>query len=134
MYTTGNLYASRNKDELVTLWYGSRSHHRYLTSISDPDKIYFPNVVPYEEMIRIQVVPHIDIIEYADKYSKLIWDRLMKHFNDDEKYYIGCNDVSDIVFNAILDVFDGLKLPDDQVIASDEIMQNNAISEANNNG
>ena len=41
-------------------------------------------------------------IEYADNYSHQIWENLMKR-----NAGIGCNDVSDIVLNAILDTIDG---------------------------
>jgi hypothetical protein len=48
----------------------------------------------------------------------------MDNFDKDENYHIGCNDVSDIVFNAILDAFEGLRLPDEQVIVTTEETQN----------
>ena len=41
--------------------------------------------------------------EYADQYSKGIYDVLSEHFDLFENHRIGCNDVSDIVLNAILD-------------------------------
>ena len=44
-----------------------------------------------------------EILEYADKYSHDIWEKLMLKFKTTESYTIGCNDVSDIVLNAIID-------------------------------
>lgn len=43
--------------------------------------------------------------EYADKYSRDVWEKLMSKFKTIEGYRIGCNDVSDIVLNAILNAF-----------------------------
>lgn len=50
-------------------------------------------------------------IDYADKYSHAVWKELMRRFEEDEKYYIGANDVSDIVLNAILNALDGMRWP-----------------------
>ena len=44
-------------------------------------------------------------IDFADRYSKDVWENLMSKFNAVEGYSIGCNDVSDIVLNAILNAF-----------------------------
>ena len=44
-------------------------------------------------------------VEYADKYSHDVWEKLMSKFKNIEGYSIGCNDVSDIVLNAILNAF-----------------------------
>lgn len=43
------------------------------------------------------------ITDYADKYSHEVWEKLMNNFDVIEDYFIGCNDVSDIVLNAIID-------------------------------
>ena len=43
------------------------------------------------------------VIEFADEYSRNVWEKLMANFNDIDGYSIGCNDVSDIVLNAIID-------------------------------
>lgn len=45
-------------------------------------------------------------LEFADKYSKAVWEKLMTNFKTIQGYRIGCNDVSDIVLNAILDAFE----------------------------
>lgn len=50
-------------------------------------------------------------IEYASRYSKIIWKELMDKFDNDPNFYIGANDVSDYVLNAILDALDGYKEP-----------------------
>ena len=47
-------------------------------------------------------------IEYASEYSHKVWEKLMEQFNNNENFYIGCNDVSDIVLNAILDALDDM--------------------------
>ena len=44
-------------------------------------------------------------IDFADRYSKDVWEKLMSKFKAVEGYSIGCNDVSDIVLNAILNAF-----------------------------
>lgn len=48
-------------------------------------------------------------IIYADRYSKAVWDKLMKNFDEIPNFRIGCNDVSDLVFNAIIDALSGMK-------------------------
>lgn len=44
------------------------------------------------------------IYKYANDYSHKVWKDLMQKFHTIEDYYIGANDVSDIVLNAIIDV------------------------------
>lgn len=44
-------------------------------------------------------------IDFADRYSKDVWEKLMSKFKAVKGYRIGCNDVSDIVLNAILNAF-----------------------------
>ena len=51
-------------------------------------------------------------IEYAGDYSISVWKHLMENFDKIENYWIGANDVSDLVLNAILNAFDGMKFPD----------------------
>ena len=50
-----------------------------------------------------------DFIKYADNYSHEIWHKLMDNFKNIKDYYIGCNDVSDIVLNAIIDTCNWLE-------------------------
>ena len=47
-----------------------------------------------------------DIISFADYYSHHVWNDLMEKRRKLPNYTIGCNDVSDIVLNAIIDAFD----------------------------
>lgn len=54
------------------------------------------------------------INKFADDYSHMIWDKLMDKFNKIENYSIGCNDVSDIVLNAIINTYNWLKKKDEQ--------------------
>ena len=53
------------------------------------------------------------LYKYADDYSHKVWEELMHKFNTIEGYYIGANDVSDIVLNAIIDA--SLDLFDDAI-------------------
>lgn len=46
-----------------------------------------------------------DVTEFADKYSHIVWEKLMNNFKKIENYSIGCNDVSDIVLNAIINTY-----------------------------
>ena len=55
-----------------------------------------------------------DIIKYADNYSHAIWHKLMDNFKNIKDYYIGCNDVSDIVLNAIIDAYNWLEKQGEQ--------------------
>lgn len=55
-----------------------------------------------------------DINKFADEYSHMIWDKLMDKFNKIENYSIGCNDVSDIVLNAIINTYNWLKKQDEE--------------------
>lgn len=55
-----------------------------------------------------------DIIKYADNYSHEIWHKLMDNFKNIKDYHIGCNDVSDIVLNAIIDAYNWLEKKGEQ--------------------
>lgn len=55
-----------------------------------------------------------DVIEFADKYSHTVWENLMDKFKKNENYSIGCNDVSDIVLNAIINTYNWLKTKGEQ--------------------
>ena len=63
-----------------------------------------------------------DAKDYADKYSHKVWEMLMERFRRDENFSIGCNDVSDIVLNAILDTLNGMSYAyvDQQQFVSEE--------------
>ena len=50
-----------------------------------------------------------NIIDYASEYSHEVWEYLMKQFDNNKNFYIGANDVSDLVLNAILDAMQGMK-------------------------
>lgn len=50
-----------------------------------------------------------DIVNYASEYSHKVWEYLMKQFETNKDFYIGANDVSDLVLNAILDAMQGMK-------------------------
>lgn len=50
-----------------------------------------------------------DIHDYASEYSHKVWEYLMKQFETNKDFYIGANDVSDFVLNAILDAMQGMK-------------------------
>jgi len=55
-----------------------------------------------------------DYIKYADNYSHEIWHKLMDNFKNIKDYHIGCNDVSDIVLNAIIDTCNWLEKQSEQ--------------------
>ena len=55
-----------------------------------------------------------DYIKYADNYSHEIWHKLMDNFKNIKDYHIGCNDVSDIVLNAIIDTCNWLEKQGEQ--------------------
>lgn len=55
-----------------------------------------------------------DIIKYADNYSHEIWHKLMDNFKNIKDYHIGCNDVSDIVLNAIIDAYNWIEKQGEQ--------------------
>lgn len=57
-----------------------------------------------------------DIIKYADNYSHEIWHKLMDNFENIKDYHIGCNDVSDIVLNAIIDAYNWFEKQGEQTI------------------
>ena len=60
------------------------------------DNIKFPNSA---------YTSNKDVTEFADKYSHIVWEKLMNNFKKIENYSIGCNDVSDIVLNAIINTY-----------------------------
>lgn len=55
-----------------------------------------------------------DVIEFANKYSHAVWEKLMDKFKKNENYSIGCNDVSDIVLNAIINTYNWLETQGEQ--------------------
>lgn len=57
----------------------------------------------------IEKATNKDIIDYASEYSHKVWEYLMKQFDTNKDFYIGANDVSDLVLNAILDAMQGMK-------------------------
>lgn len=68
-----------------------------------------------------------DVIEFADKYSHTVWENLMDKFKKIENYSIGCNDVSDIVLNAIINTYNWLEKQKQQEkdILEDAILDGN---------
>lgn len=65
-----------------------------------------------QEQIYKFIQPKSFKYEYASRYSKLIWDDLMDEFKKNPNFKIGANDVSDYVFNAILDALDDYRYPE----------------------
>ena len=66
-----------------------------------------------QEQIYKFIKPKSFKYEYASRYSrKLIWEKLMDRFGGKRipDFKIGANDVSDYVYNAILDALDWLSL------------------------
>lgn len=50
-----------------------------------------------------------DVIAFADEYSRKVWEKLMENFKKIKGYGIGCNDVSDIVLNAVINTWNRFK-------------------------
>lgn len=63
--------------------------------------------------------------EYASRYSRLIWKKLMDRFKHDSDFKIGANDVSDYVYNAILDALDGYSYPKETETINNINVKNN---------
>ena len=63
--------------------------------------------------------------EYASRYSGLIWKNLMERFKKDSDFKIGANDVSDYVYNAILDALDGYSYPEETKVKNVVDVKNN---------
>ena len=54
-----------------------------------------------------------DNLKYASEYSDKVWKELMRRYREHEGYWIGANDVSDIVLNAIFNALDNRTMPED---------------------
>ena len=67
--------------------------------------------------------------DYASRYSRLIWENLMDRFKKDSDFKIGANDVSDYVYNAILDALDGYSYPEKTSVKNVvDVKNNNYVS------
>lgn len=78
--------------------------------VSDADMIvWLEKQRDYIKLSNSTYTSNRDIIEFADKYSHTIWENLMDNFKKIENYSIGCNDVSDIVLNAIINTYNWLE-------------------------
>ena len=66
--------------------------------------------------------------DYASRYSRLIWKNLMDRFEKDSNFKIGANDVSDYVYNAILDALDGYSYPEETKVKNVDVKNNNYVS------
>ena len=78
-----------------------------------------------EEQIYKFIKPKSFKYEYASRYSGLIWKKLMDRFKNDSDFKIGANDVSDYVYNAILDALDGYSYPEETSVKSVDVKNNN---------
>ena len=68
--------------------------------------------------------------DYASRYSRLIWKNLMDRFEKDSNFKIGANDVSDYVYNAILDALGGYSYPEETSVKNVDVdvKNNNYVS------
>ena len=68
--------------------------------------------------------------DYASRYSRLIWKNLMERFEKDSNFKIGANDVSDYVYNAILDSLYGYRYPEETKVKNVDVdvKNNNYVS------
>ena len=78
-----------------------------------------------EKQIYKFIKPKAFKYEYASRYSGLIWKKLMERFNNDSNFKIGANDVSDYVYNAILDTLNGYSYPEETSVKNVEDVKNN---------
>lgn len=88
--------------------------NRVVTVDREPEVAYFYSMV--DKLLEPQLEYMTDDMAYANKYSSLVWDELMYQFKKKpgqypDGFWIGANDVSDIVLNAILDTLNGRKFP-----------------------
>ena len=80
-----------------------------------------------QEQIYKFIKPKAFKYDYASRYSKLIWKNLMERFEKDSNFKIGANDVSDYVYNAILDALDGYSYPEETKVKNVDV-DNNYVS------
>lgn len=83
-----------------------------------------------QEQIYKFIKPKAFKYDYASKYSRLIWKNLMERFEKDSNFKIGANDVSDYVYNAILDALDGYSYPEETKVKNVDVdvKNNNHVS------
>ena len=89
--------------------------NRVVTIDREPEVAYFYSMV--DKLLAPQPEYMSDDLAYANKYSSMVWDELMYQFKKrpgqyPDGFWIGANDVSDIVLNAILDTLNGRKFPE----------------------
>lgn len=92
---------------------------RFHKSTIDVDGIKGEDILAWLEkqgsnLVKNGYTDNKDIIKYADNYSHEIWRKLMDNFENIKDYHIGCNDVSDIVLNAIIDAYNWLEKQGEQ--------------------
>ena len=78
-----------------------------LVNLEGPAECWNTDLVQCNEynLATIKIKKPLDyeeLREFANQYSHNIWEQLMQRFKADDKFYIGANDVSDYVLNAIL--------------------------------
>ena len=78
-----------------------------------------------EEQIYKFIKPKAFKDDYASRYSGLICNKLMDRFKNDSDFKIGANDVSDYVYNAILNALDGYSYPEETSVKNVEDVKNN---------
>ena len=78
-----------------------------------------------QEQIYKFIKPKSFKYEYASIYSSMIWGKLMERFEKDSDFKIGANDVSDYVYNAILDALDGYRYPEETKVKYIDVNNNN---------
>lgn len=83
-----------------------------------------------QEQIYKFIKPKVFKYDYASRYSRLILENLMDRFENDSNFKIGANDVSDYVYNAILDSLDGYSYPEEIKVKNVDVdvKNNNYVS------
>ena len=93
----------------------NKNNEELQKTIKDKDNIISKYNIELKELEdKLQKISNKDIIKYADNYSHEIWRKLMDNFENIKDYHIGCNDVSDIVLNAIIDAYNWLEKQGEQ--------------------
>lgn len=78
---------------------------------------------------------HTNDIYYARDYSDRIYSAVAERFNIDDDYKIGCNDVADVVMNAILDALNNKSYSNcDNVEKATASMKYDSYKDQNKNG
>lgn len=102
----------RIRKELIENFKWFCGNHSETTKWGKDDDLFVKDIIAWLEKQKDYIklpnsayTSNRDVKEFADKYSHTIWENLMDNFKKIENYSIGCNDVSDLVLNAIIHTY-----------------------------